>query len=91
LRKAPPIKVFLLRFRQNRSRSEIARICHCGKSLVALRLSTIQQRLPWKPQQLQELSSHVEAMQDAVSDSRARNIYRSGAIYGDESGGEESG
>ena len=91
LRKAPPIKVFLLRFRQNRSRSEIARLCHCGKSLVALRLSTIQQRLPWKPQQLQELSAHVEAMQHAVSDSRARNIHRKAAFYGDERGGEESG
>jgi hypothetical protein len=90
LRKAPPIKVFLLRFRQNRSRSEIARICRCGKSLVALRLSTIQQRLPWKPQQLQELSAHVEAMQDAVTDSRARSIYRKGAIYGGEGGDEES-
>ena len=90
LRKAPPIKVFLLRFRQNCSRSEIARICRCGKSLVALRLATIQQRLPWKPQQLRQLSAYVEAMQDAVSDSRARSIYRKGAIYGGQGGDEES-
>ncbi len=84
LRKAPPIKVFLLRFRQNLSLSQIARACDCGRSLIALRLKTIQQKLPWHPRQLRELSAQVEAMQDAVSDSRARRIYRKGAVYGDE-------
>jgi hypothetical protein len=88
LRKAPPIKVFLLRFRQNLSCSEIARICHCDKSLVALRLKTLQQKLPWQPQQLRELSAHVEAMQEAVSDSRASSIYRKGAVYGEAEGEE---
>jgi len=90
LRKAPPIKVFLLRYRQNRSRTEIARTCRCDKSLIALRLRTIQEKLPWQPQQLQQMSAQVEAMQDAVSDSRARRIYRKGAAYGDEDGGGES-
>jgi hypothetical protein len=88
LRKAPPIKVFLLRFRRNRSLSEIARICRCDKSLVALRLKTLQEKLPWQPQQLRELSAHVEAMQDAVSDSRASSIYRKGAVCGGAEGGE---
>jgi hypothetical protein len=88
LRKAPPIKVFLLRYRQNLSRSEIARICHCDKSLVALRLKALQDKLPWRPQQLRELSAQVEAMQAAVSDSRARSIYRKGAVSGDEEGQE---
>ena len=91
LRKAPPIKVFLLRYRQNRSLSEIARICGCGKSLVALRLKSLQEKLPWQPQQLRELSAHIEAIQDALSDSRARRIYRKGADYGEEEGGEGSG
>lgn len=90
LRKAPPIKVFLLRFRQNLSLSQIARICDCGKSLVALRLQAIREKLPWQPMQLREMSAQVEAMQDAVSDSRARSIYRKGAIYGGEAGDEES-
>jgi hypothetical protein len=84
LRKAQPIKVFLLRFRQNLSRSEIARICGCDKSLVALRLKTIQEKLPWQPHQLREMSAQVEALQEAVNDSRARRIYRKGAAYGDE-------
>jgi hypothetical protein len=89
LRKAPPIKVFLLRFRQNLSRAEIGRICRCDKSLVGVRLKTIQDKLPWRPQQLRELSAQVEAMQDAVSDSRARRIYRKGAASGDEDDGGE--
>jgi hypothetical protein len=82
MRKAPLITVFLLRFRKNLSRSEIAHECKCGTSLVSLRLRAIQQKLPWRPQQLRELSAQVEAMQDALNDSRARRIYRKGAVYG---------
>ena len=89
LRKAPPIKVFLLRYRQNLSRPEIARACGCSLPLVAVRLRAIQEKLPWHPQQLREMSAQVEAMQDAFNDSRARRIYRKGAVYGDE--GEEEG
>lgn len=84
LRKAPPIKVFLLRFRQDRSRSEIADICRCHKSLVALRLKSIREKLPWQSRQLRELSGHIEAMQDAVSDPRARKTYWKRAISSDE-------
>ena len=82
MRKAPPITVFLLRYRRNLSRSEIARVCGCNKSLVAVRLRDIQEKLPWQPRQLQELSAHVEAMQETLSDPRARRIYRRGAVYG---------
>src|SRR5208282_1902731 len=89
LRKAPPIKVFLLRFRQNLSRAAIAGVCGCSESLVAIRLRAIEAKLPWHPQQLRELSAHVEAMEDAVSDSRARRIYRRGAICGDEECGSD--
>jgi hypothetical protein len=84
LRKAPLITVFLLRFRQNRSRSAIADVCGCSESLVAIRLRAIEARLPWHPRQLRELSAHVEAMEDAVSDSRARRIYRRGVVCGEE-------
>jgi len=90
VRKAPPIKVFLLRFRQNLSLSQIARMCDCGKSLVALRLQVIRKKLPWQPQQLREMSAQVEAMQDALTDSRARSIYRKGSAYGDEDDSSES-
>jgi DNA-directed RNA polymerase specialized sigma24 family protein len=77
--KAPPITVFLLRYRQNYSRRQIALECVCSESLVAQRLRSIRKKLPWQPRQLQELSSHVEAMQATLSDSRAPKIYRKGA------------
>jgi hypothetical protein len=84
LRKAQPLKVFLLRFRQDLSRSQIAVTCKCSESLVAKRLRAILASVPWHPRQLRALSAYVEAMEDAVSDSRARRIYRKGAVYGDE-------
>ena len=90
IRKAPPLKVFLLHFRQNHSRSQVARVCGCSQTLVAERLRSIREKLPWQPHQLRALSGHVEAMEDAVSDSRARRIYRRGAVYGDDEGDERS-
>ena len=51
LRKAQPLKVFLLRFRQDFSRSQTAITCECSESLVAKRLSAILARLPWQPRQ----------------------------------------
>jgi hypothetical protein len=83
-RRAPPIKVFLLHFRQNLSGTEVARACHCARSLVSMRLKKIRESLPWQPQQLRELSAQVEAMQEALSDPRARKIYRKGAVYGED-------
>jgi hypothetical protein len=84
LRKAPPIKVFLLHYREGLSRSQIARECGCDKSLVSLRLKAIKEKLSWEPRQLRELSAQVEAMDEALRNSRARRIYRKGAVYGDE-------
>jgi hypothetical protein len=88
LRKAPLIKVFNLYYRQRLQPAEIARICHCNRSLVFQRLATIREKVPWSLQQLQEVSPHVEAMQDALTDSRAEGICRKGAAYGDEDDGE---
>jgi hypothetical protein len=83
IRKAPPIKVFLLRFRRNLEPAEIARQCRCHRTLIFARLRQIEEKLPWKPHQLRELSSHVEAMQATLADSRARSIYRKDVAYGD--------
>jgi hypothetical protein len=90
LRKAPPIKVFNLYYRQRLEPAEIARICKCHRSLIFDRLAAIQNKLPWTPQQLQDLSPQVEAMQHALSDSRAKHIHRKSAVYGDESDDGES-
>jgi len=84
LRKAPLIKVFNLYYRQGLKPAEIARICHCTRSLIFYRLATIRIKVPWSLQQLHEVSPHVEAMQDALTDSRAKGIYREGAVYGGE-------
>jgi len=84
LRKAQPIKVFNLFYREGLPPAEIARRCNCKRSLVFSRLALIRKNLPWTPQQLHELSAHVEAMQDALTDPRAAGIYRKGAVYGDE-------
>jgi hypothetical protein len=91
LRKAPPITVFNLYYRQRLQPAEIARICKCHRSLIFDRLAAIQNKLPWTPQQLHELSPQVEAMQDALTDSRARDIHRKSGIYGDDYDDGESG
>lgn len=84
LRKAPPLKVFNLFYQKRLPCSEIARICNCDRTLVYDRLAAIRAQLPWTPQQLQEVSAMVEALEDALRDSRARAIYRKGAVYGEE-------
>jgi hypothetical protein len=84
LRKAPPIKVFNLYYRQGLRPAEIARKCDCDRSLVHDRLAAIQAKIRWTPTQLREVSPHVEAMQEALTDSRAEGIYRKGAVYGEE-------
>jgi len=90
LRKAPPIKVFNLYYRQRLEPAQVARICKCHRSLIFDRLAAIQNKLPWTPQQLQDLSPQVEAMQHALSDSRAKDIHRKSAVYGDEADDGES-
>ena len=89
LRKAPLIKVFNLYYRQRLGPAEIARRCECDRSLIFDRLATIRKKVHWSPQQLQEISPHVEAMQEALTDSRAEGIYRKSAAYGDEDGDAE--
>jgi len=83
LRKAPPIKVFNLYYRQRLEPADIARICKCHRSLIFHRLAAIQAKLPWTPQQLRELSPQVEAMHDALTYSQAKDIHRKSAVYGD--------
>jgi hypothetical protein len=88
-RKAHAGAVFALRFEKSLSYSEIAHDCHCSRGLVARRLKQIQAKLPWAPRRLGEISSYVEAMDAALRDSRARSIYRKGAVYGEEQDAED--
>jgi hypothetical protein len=86
LRKATPLRVFNLYYRQRLQPAEIARICKCDRSLIFDRLASIRASVPWTPEQLHEVSPHVEAMEEAFTDSRAREIRRQRAVYGDEPG-----
>jgi hypothetical protein len=89
LRKAPPITVFNLYYLQGRQPTEIAEICDCDRTVVFDRLAAIRAKLPWTPQQLREMSSQFEAMEDALTDSRARNIHRMSAALGDDGGDDD--
>ncbi len=89
LRKAPPIMVFNLFYQQRLRAAEVAHECNCDRSLIYHRLAAIRAKIPWTPEQLREVSPLVEAMHDAVTDSRARRIYHKGAAYGDGEDGAE--
>ncbi len=91
LRKAPPIRVFNLYYRQRLEPAEIARRCKCHRSLVFDRLAAIQNALPWTPRQLHELSPQVEALEQALSDSWASHICRKRAVCGEVRDEGESG
>lgn len=79
-RKAPILQVFRLYCMENLSRDEVAKRCGCVPSLVTLRLKTIEQKLGRKPSELRQFSSHFEAMEESMSDSRAKRVYRSGMV-----------
>ncbi len=88
-RKAPVIQVFRLYCLKGFSRAEVAKRCGCVPGLITLRLKTIEKRLGRKAAELRVLSPQFEEIEDSLSDSRARHIYRKGAVYGGE--GEEYG
>ena len=90
LRKAPPIKVFNLYFGHGLQPAEIAEVCKCDRSTVFRRLKAIRAKLPWSPRQLHEMSSQFEAMEDALTEPKARGIHRQSAVYGDEHRERES-
>jgi hypothetical protein len=83
-RKAPVIQVFRLYCLEGLSASEIAHRCGCSKTLVVRRLGFLRKKLGRDPIQLRTVSSHFEAMEDALSDPRARHIRRQAAMEQDE-------
>jgi hypothetical protein len=89
-RKALPLRVFNLYYQQRLEPAEIARTCKCDRSLVFERLASIRGSLPWSPERLHEVSPHVQAMEDALTDDRAEHIDREHAPFGDEGGDQES-
>ena len=90
-RKAPVTKVFHLYCVKGLSRAEVAKGCGCVPALVTLRLKLIEGKLGRKPIELRQLSPQFEEIEESLSDSRAQNIYRKGAIYGDSQDDEQGG
>ncbi len=87
LRKAPLLKVFRLYCIEALSANEVARRCHCARALVFDRLKLLRQKTGLSPTNFRRYSAQFEKVSEAMSDPRARRIYRKGAIYGD---GEDS-
>ncbi len=85
-RRKPPsvIKVFRMYCMEELSAHEVSSRCHCSKTTVVDRLNVIRAKTGVAPQELRRLSVHLEKIKDDLTDSRARSIYRKGAIYGDE-------
>ncbi len=87
-RKAPLYTVFLLYCAEELSADQIARRCGCARSVVFTRLKLLRQKLGRHPAELRQYSTHFERIEESLSDPRARNIYRKGAVYGDDPGEE---
>ena len=89
-RKAPLYTVFLLYCQEGLAPEEIARKCRCARSIVFTRLDFLRKKLGGNLAALRQHSDHFERIENSLADSRARRIYRSGALYGedDESSGD---
>ena len=82
------LAVFLLYCAEGLSPIEIARTCHCTKGLIFIRLRWLRAKLGRDPAELRQYSAQFESIEKSLSDPRARNIYRKGAIYGREDSAE---
>jgi len=82
----PPtaLSVFRAYCQEGLNVSEIARKFHCSRGTVLNRLKLIAQRTGMEPDRLRQLSPHIERMNEEMSDSRARRIYRKGMVEEEE-------
>jgi hypothetical protein len=89
-RKAPVFTVFLLYCQEGLNVEQIARKCRCARSVVFTRMNLLRRKLGRDLAELRQHSAQFERIEDSLSDPRARNIYRRGAVHGDDDG-EETG
>ena len=82
----PPtaLTVFRLYCMEELTAGQIARRCGCGKTTIIDRLNLIRAKTGVAPEDLRRLSPHFNRLEGDISDSRARRIYRKGAIYGED-------
>lgn len=86
-RKAPIFRVFRLYCIECLPAVKVARKCGCSLSLVFMRLKQLRKKLGRDPAELRQMSSQFEQFEDSIRDSRARGIYRKGAVGGDDPDG----
>jgi hypothetical protein len=87
----PPsaLAVFRLFCLEDRSAAEIAREFRCSKPTVLRRLRLIREKTGLSPAQLRRLSAHFEAIEDTLSDPRARRVRPRSLMDAEEPGGGE--
>lgn len=88
LREPSVVTTFSLYCLEGMSVSRIARRFGCSRGTVLNRLELIRRRTRTDPNRFRQLSPQFARMEEELSDSRARSIYRKGAVYGEE--GEDS-
>jgi hypothetical protein len=75
------LDVFRLYCIEQHASGQIARQFNCSKATIISRLNVLNQRLGTKPARLRRLSSHLAAIEQSASDSRAGRIDRRNMIY----------
>jgi hypothetical protein len=76
LRKASPSTVLRLYCVEALEPDQIARKLGCARSLIYSRLQLLARKLGRHPAELRQYSSHFQAIEDSLSDPRARHIHR---------------
>ncbi len=71
-----PLAVFRHYCQEGLNISQIARKFNCSRGTVLNRLKLIRQRTGMEPERLRRISAQVTAVEDELTDARARRIYR---------------
>jgi DNA-directed RNA polymerase specialized sigma24 family protein len=75
-RMAPVLTVFRLYCIEGLSAEQTARKCRCSKTTVIKRLNSIRRKTGTSADMLRAYSPQFERMEEEMSDSRAKKIYR---------------
>jgi hypothetical protein len=84
-RKAPLFSVFRLYCTQTISVEQVAKRLHCSKATIINRLRLLRKRTGTDPKNLRAYSAQFSRIEDSLSDSRARHIYRKPEIHPEDS------
>ncbi len=76
LQNPTPLAVFRLYCQEGLIVSQIARKCQCSRGTVLNRLKLIAQRTGVEPDRLRQVSGHIAATEENLTDARARRVHR---------------